>query len=154
MASFDIAVALTLVHEGGFEDNPADPGGATSMGIEQRDVPSIPIQTLTLAQATQYYAQSYWKPFYSQINDQPTASKLFDLGVLFGVGTAVKFLQITLGVTVDEDFGPATLQALNEAPAGFLDRYKAAMWQHAQAIVTKTPSSLMFLTGWQRRIMS
>lgn len=154
MADFNQAVQATLIHEGGFTDCASDPGGATNMGIEQRDVPSIPIQTLTVAQATAYYAQNYWKQYYSQINDQPTASKLFDLGVLFGVGTAVKFLQIALGVTADGDFGPATLQALNEAGSGFLDRYKAAMWQHAQAIVTKTPSSVMFLVGWQRRIMS
>ena len=66
----------------------------------------------------------------------------------------MKFLQLTLGITADGSFGPATLNAVNTADAGFLDRYKAAMWQHAQAIVTATPSSLMFLTGWQHRIMS
>ena len=154
MADFNQAVQLTLVHEGGYVNLPSDPGGATNMGIEQRDMPNVIIQDLTVAQATEYYFENYWKQFYSQIQSQPVANKLFDLGILFGVGTAVKFLQLTLGITADGSFGPATLNAVNTADAGFLDRYKAAMWQHAQAIVTATPSSLMFLTGWQRRIMS
>jgi lysozyme family protein len=30
---FDICLAFTLKTEGGYVDNPADPGGATNMGI-------------------------------------------------------------------------------------------------------------------------
>ena len=31
--NFDRALALTLKFEGGYADNPADPGGATNMGV-------------------------------------------------------------------------------------------------------------------------
>ena len=113
MADFQIAVALTLKNEGGYVDNPLDPGGATNMGVEQRDLPDIPIRSLTIAQATTYYAQNYWKLYYSQIAAQLIANKIFDMGVLFGVGTAVMLLQQTLaqqvtGIADDGNFGPAT----------------------------------------------
>ncbi len=34
-ANFERALSLVLKHEGGFADHPADPGGATMMGITQ-----------------------------------------------------------------------------------------------------------------------
>src|ERR1700686_393552 len=96
MADFNQAVAKTLVHEGGYVDNPNDPGGATKYGITQADMPGINIADITTEQAVAYYAEHYWKTLYSQITDQSLAEKLFDMGVLFGVGTAVKLLQIAL----------------------------------------------------------
>lgn len=154
MADFQIAVTLTLHNEGGYEDNPNDPGGATNMGVEQRDLPDIDIRTLTVAQATAYYAQNYWKSYYSQIDSQAIANKLFDLGVLFGVQTAIKFLQSTLGISTDGVFGINTLEAVNSADAGLLQRYEDVMWQHAQGIVALNPAEAEFLIGWQRRILS
>ena len=154
MADFNIAVALTLKNEGGFVDNPADPGGATNMGVEQRDVPGIPIQDLTSAEATSYYQQNYWKTLYSQIDSQDVANKIFDMGVLFGVGEAIQVLQRTLILPADGIFGPVTLSALNQADAAFLGRYKDKMYQRAQAIAFQNPKEGIFLIGWQRRIQS
>ena len=88
MADPLISIHKTLVHEGGYVDNPADSGGPTNMGITQADVPTIPIKDLTVDQAIEIYKERYWKQYYSQIFDQFIADKLFDSGVLFGVGTA------------------------------------------------------------------
>ena len=155
MADFLQAVQITLQHEGGFVDNPADPGGATNMGVEQRDLPHIPIQTLTVAQAETYYQETYWKPLYSQITNQPLASKLFDLGVLFGVGTAVKNLQAALDLEMDGIFGPATLAATNRVvPVVLLSRFVSEMRAHANAVVGGNPKLAVFLNGWLRRISS
>lgn len=155
MSSFEAAVSLTLAHEGGYSDSPQDPGGATNMGIEQRDLPNIPIQTLTVAQATAYYVENYWKGLYSSIASQPVANKLFDCGVLFGVGTAVKVLQGVLGIVQDGLFGPASLAALNAADgATVVGSYEAAMLAHANAVVTANPTLSVFLAGWHNRIVS
>ena len=154
MADFQIAVALTLKNEGGYTDNPSDSGGATNMGIEQRDLPDIPIQSLTIAQAITYYAQNYWKLYYSQIESQDIANKLFDLGVLFGVGTTVGILQKTLIIPSDGVFGPATLAAVNQADDGFLQRFKDKLYQYAQGVAFRNPQEGIFLIGWQRRIQS
>ena len=154
MANFNQAVSLTLKNEGGFTDNPADPGGATNMGIEQRDLPDTPIRSLTVAQATAFYSDRYWKGLYGSIESQAVANKLFDLGVLFGVGTAVKTLQTVLLITQDGVFGPATLSALNAAGDAVLPEYKAAMLDRANEIVGQNPAEAVFLDGWERRIQS
>lgn len=156
MSDFKIAVALTLQHEGGFVDNPADPGGATNMGVEQRDVPNTPIHTLTVAQAEAYYQANYWKPLYSQIEVQDIASKLFDMGVLFGVGTTVKILQKVVGVLpVDGGFGPMTLAVVNLFnPSQCLSLFKTALKAHAVQVVAAKPTEAIFLQGWDARIDS
>ena len=160
MADFQIAVALTLKNEGGYVDNPLDPGGATNMGVEQRDLPDIPIRSLTIAQATTYYAQNYWKLYYSQIAAQLIANKLFDMGVLFGVGTAVMLLQQTLaqqvtGIADDGNFGPATLQATNGYnPILLLAQYKVRLHSHEVGVGIAHPTDVIFEAGWSTRIDS
>lgn len=154
MADFDVVVKITLQNEGGYVDNPNDPGGATNMGIEQQDLPDIDIKTLTVDQATAYYAEHYWKPYYGSIESQATANKLFDMGVLFGVGTAVGLLQRALGVSPDGVFGPETLQAVNEHPSSLLGAYKAQLVNHVQLVVSAKPETREFMNGWIRRINS
>ena len=95
-----------------------------------------------------------WKPLYSQINDQSISNKLFDCGVLFGVGEAVEQLQGVLAVTIDGQFGAMTLQAVNTAAGSLLASYKTAMLRRATAIVNANPALGLFLLGWTRRINS
>ena len=125
------------------------------MGITQRDLPDIPIQTLTVAQATLYYLEHYWKGLYSSIASQQMANKIFDFGVLFGVGTAVKVLQGILGIKQDGLFGPASLVAVNATDGVMLlEEYKNSMLLHAEAVVAANPTLTKFLAGWMRRINS
>ena len=154
MADFNEAVQLTLRNEGGYVNNSADPGGATNMGVEQRDLPNTPIQTLTVAQAMAFYQAGYWKPLYNQITSQIVGNKLFDLGVLFGIGEAVKILQQVVGAVPDGNFGPATLAAVNAEGDSLLGAYQAAMIQRAENIVAMRPTESIFLAGWTRRINS
>jgi len=154
MSDPNISISKTLQHEGGYTDNPADPGGATNMGIEQRDLPNIPIQTLTVSQATAYYLANYVKPYYTQIENQAILDKLFDMGVLFGVSEAVKILQEVLDVTQDGNFGPMILAAVNAADPMLLVSYQAAMVHRAQGIVAANPAEGIFLEGWENRINS
>lgn len=151
MADPKIAIAITLQHEGGYDNDPNDPGGATNMGIEQRDLPNIPIQTLTVAQAVAYYLENYWKPLYSDIVSQEVASKLFDMGVLFGVGTAVKAIQTALEIHADGVFGPVTLEIVNST-ADVLWSFKHQLIAHVTALVTANPKLGEFLVGWERRV--
>jgi len=158
MADPNISVALTIQHEGGFVNNPADPGGATKYGVEQRDIPNTPIQTLTVEQATEYYLQNYVKPFYAQIASQVMLDKLVDMGVLFGVGTAIKILQGVLGVSIDGNFGPQSLALLNTltvpSAGSILTEYKARLHTYAAEVVGSHPQEGIFLRGWQNRIDS
>lgn len=155
MADFNQAVQKTLVHEGGFVDNPNDPGGATKYGITQADMPGVDIRSITPEQATEYYSEHYWKPLYSQITDQLLAEKLFDMGVLFGVGTAVKLLQIALvnkvSLVTDGFFGPGTLSAVNQQ-ANLLPAYRTVLINHCMSVVNNKPETSVFVRGWVARI--
>ena len=106
MADFLVSIKKTLANEGGYTNDLNDAGGETNMGVSKREYPDVDIKNLTEQQAVEIYREGYWKANYSQIANQPLADKLFDLGVLFGVGTTVKVLQIVLDLTPDGAFGP------------------------------------------------
>lgn len=169
MADAKTAFLITtdVNHEGGFQKEANDKGNwtggeigvgelkGTKYGISAREFPNLDIENLTQDQAVQIYIEGYWKPLYSQISSQLVANKLADLGVLFGVGTAVGILQLTVGVTVDHSFGPLTLQAVNEADeVSLLKNYKANMMTHAFNIATMNPAERGFLRGWGNRVNS
>jgi lysozyme family protein len=154
MARFDDAVNITLQWEGGYVNDPADPGGETNFGISKRDHPNVDIKNLTVDQAKGIYKQSYWKDLYGEITSQVAGNKLFDMGVNIGVGTAVRLLQFALAVTVDGIFGVNTLAAVNNAGESILAPYKQALAQHYQDLVVRNPNLSKFLNGWLRRANS
>jgi lysozyme family protein len=152
----NLALQKVIQHEGGFTNNPNDRGGPTKYGITQADMPSRNIIEITVDDAITYYKEHYIKPLYAQINNQALGEKLVDMGVLFGVGTAVKLLQISLssGIAVAPDgaFGPNTLAAVNEN--GNVDAYRIVLYNHAMDVVNRNPNDAAFLQGWTNRIQS
>ena len=172
MADFTIAVNLTLIREGGFENNPNDSGNwtggkvgegelkGTKYGISAAEFPTLDIVNLTEAEAQVIYKSKYWLVLYEAIKDQFVTNKLFDLGVLFGQGTAIKILQTVLqpqfsDVKADEIFGPATLAAVNGAdPHSLLLAYKTAFVARAIQTGAQNPNDRPFVSGWIRRINS
>jgi lysozyme family protein len=155
MADFKISILKTLVHEGGYVNNPNDAGGETNFGISKANFPNEDIKNMTRDRAVEIYREGYWKDLYSQIDAQDVADKLFDLGVLFGVGTAVRILQLTLKITQDGGFGVNTLAAVNQENAEtLLSDFKANMMTHAFNIATAKPQNRVFLKGWGARINS
>lgn len=154
MSSFDLAIAETLKWEGGYVSDESDPGGETNFGISKANHPDLDIKNLTLERAKQIYKDGYWKNLYSQIENQALASKLFDMGVNIGVGTAVKLLQSVLGLPVDGSFGVNTLAATNEVGDAVLAPYKQKLCEHYQNLVVHNPNLGKFLGGWLRRANS
>jgi lysozyme family protein len=174
VADFRTAVLITIdpEHEGGYQNNPHDHANwssgkigegqliGTKYGITAVDLPGVVIKDLTPDQAIAYYEQHYWKSLYSQIESQIVANKLFDLGVLFGVGTAIKVMQATLAptfsdVTIDGGFGPKTLDAVNQSEeTSLLKAYISAFVAHAIHVVTAKPEEKPFFADWVKRINS
>ena len=169
MSDYKTAVSITLQHEGGFQDDPDDHANwssgvkgvgtlvGTKYGITALDMPGVDIRNLTPEQATQFYSERYWKPSYSQIENQHVANKLFDLGVLFGVGTVVRQMQIVLApyfhLSVDGVWGTETLSAVNQSDApSLLEGFKAQMVRHSFEVATAKPEERKYLAGWGRRI--
>jgi lysozyme family protein len=155
MADFKLAVEITLQHEGGYVDNPADPGGATKYGITQRDLPGENIAELTENQAATYYQLHFWPQQYNGINSQVIANKLFDMGVLFGQATAVRVLQQAMGVHVDGVAGFVTIAKINSyGPVTLLAFYQAALAEHVASVITADPKTAAFRQGWLNRVNS
>jgi peptidoglycan L-alanyl-D-glutamate endopeptidase CwlK len=110
--------------EGGFSDHPADPGGATNMGItqetlqqwRQQDVTKDDVRALQREEARQIYRARYWEPL--RCDEMPIALALmtYNAGVNAGIGRGARWLQEALnkqdeGLDVDGAVGPLTLSA-------------------------------------------
>lgn len=59
---FESAVNDVLGEEGGYVNNPADPGGETNWGISKRAFPDVDIKNLTRSAAIEIYRKNYWDP--------------------------------------------------------------------------------------------
>jgi lysozyme family protein len=156
MAQFLPAVQYMLVNEGGFSDNPNDPGGATNFGILQRDMPGVNIRAITRDQAMSFYQSNYWnKAPYTDINSQEVATKLFDMHVNLGLGAAVTIAQHALGfqsTDVDGNMGPMTVNAINAAtPAPFLAAMINLITTHYKLLESRNPRLMAFDKGWMAR---
>ena len=69
LSRFDEALKRVLVHEGGYVDHPADPGGATMKGVTQRvydafrrrqGVVSRPVALIESVELKAIYRRQYW----------------------------------------------------------------------------------------------
>ena len=60
MSNFDRAFRFLIGEEGGYVNDPADPGGETKFGISKRAYPQLDIKSLTLDQAKAIYRRDYW----------------------------------------------------------------------------------------------
>lgn len=155
MAQFEPAIEITLQHEGGFVDNPADKGKATKYGITQADMPDKDIAEISISDAESWYQKNRWQSWMESITSQDVANKIFDMAILLGTDTAVRLLQRAIGLIQDGKFGPLTLAAVNNMyPALLLAKYKSALLNHFMWIVQQDPTQKVFLEGWETRINS
>lgn len=176
MANFDISILKVLKHEGGWVDNPNDPGGETNFGIstgfirkENVTAAELGIDPLTMFKpgylkpmtvdaAKAIYRRCFWdRGGYGNISDQNCATKVFDCAVNCGLDRANKMAQQTanaLGakLVVDGNLGPKSMAAINSLdPTQFLLGMKAQMENHYNAIVVKNPKLGIFLKNWLKR---
>ena len=158
---FERAVSVVLAHEGGYVNDPRDPGGETKYGISKRSYPSLDIANLTREDAIAIYYRDWWQRYgYGRLQDETVATKLLDMAVNMGPATAHRLLQevlVFLGydIAVDGIIGPQTIGATNKAdPKRLLQllRWRAA--EHYYRIAVQRTQSRAFLMGWLKRAYS
>ena len=149
MSAFDQAFEIVVGHEGGYSNNPNDPGGETKFGISKRSYPNLNIAQLTLDQAKAIYAADFWKRAGCDLCDPGLALVLFDAAVNNGVGQAVRWLQAAVGASADGAIGPATRAAIANA-----DPQEALVAMHAARIHFMAGLSTWstFGRGWSKRL--
>lgn len=149
--NFDQAFERLIGHEGGYVNDPRDPGGETKFGISKRSYPAEDIKGLTLERAKAIYRRDFWGV--AGCDAVPDAMKfdLFDMAVNSGPVTAIKTLQRSAGVTPDGLLGPITLQALNSTPA---PRLVARFNGNRLDFMTDLKTWPVFGKGWAKRVAS
>ena len=155
MSNFDKAFDLLIGNEGGYVNNPADPGGETNWGITRAvavdngysgSMKSMPKET-----AKQIYKKMYWDKLQCDQLPFVVAFQLFDAGVNHGNSQAVKFLQRALSVVDDGVIGAKTIAATNS-----LDDFQIVILFNAERIefYTALKTFSTFGKGWVRRVAS
>lgn len=147
--NFEQAFERLIGHEGGYVNNPADPGGETNFGISKRSYPMENIRGMTLTRAKTIYLRDYWGPAGCDAVPDGLKFDLFDMAVNSGVTTAIRTLQNSVGAVADGIIGPRTLQAINSMPA---PRLVARFNGWRLAFMANTPQWDTFGRGWARRI--
>lgn len=152
MSNFDRAFTDLIGHEGGYVNNPDDPGGETNWGITvavaRANGYSGLMKDMDMETAKAIYAKRYWLPVFDELR-YPLAFQLFDAAVNSGVEQAVKWLQRAVHVDDDGKFGPNTKAAVLARDSSIL-----VMLFNAERLLFMTnlkhwPS---FSRGWARRI--
>ena len=102
--NFSQCFALVLKHEGGYVDNPADPGGATNLGCTKavweqyigRSVTKDDIKALTPNDVMPLYKAKYWDTIKGDDLPEGVDYAVFDFAINSGPSRAAKALQSVL----------------------------------------------------------
>jgi lysozyme family protein len=149
MDLFDACFEIVIGHEGGYSNDPRDPGGETKYGISKRAYPQADIRNLTLDGAKAIYRRDYWDKLRCDELHPGIALVLFDAGVNVGVGRAASWAQTAAGVKVDGVIGPVSVAALNRMdPLALITEVHASRIHHHASL----PTWGTFGKGWSRRL--
>ena len=159
--NFDHCLAAVLKHEGGYVDNPKDPGGATNLGCTKkvweewvgREATKDDIRALKVTDVAPLYKQKYWDLIKG--DDLPSGADyvMFDCAINSGTGRSAKIAQKLCGATPDGAIGPASLAAIvgfcdRDGARHFIEEYSDARLRFLQAL----PTFEHFGKGWSRRV--
>lgn len=170
MGDFTKAHAFVARMEGGFVDDPDDPGGTTNHGVSLRflkaqgldvgdidgdgDIDADDIRALTPERAAGVLRRSFWDVFPLDIVPDPLALAVYDTAVNMGVGQAKRLTQKALSVEADGRWGPLTWKAIKSCSspkvvAIFLVRCRRARYA---AMIRNNPILEKFSQGWENRL--
>ncbi|KVN72842.1 hypothetical protein WT15_27465 [Burkholderia stagnalis] len=151
MSSFDEAFDALIGNEGGYSNNPKDPGGETMWGITARVARAAgytgAMRDLPRESAKAIAKRLYWDPLHLDQFDPRVAFQIFDAN--YNGGHPVIWMQGAAGARVDGILGPQTIAAVQAAdPLRFILRWNALRLTYFTSLAT-WPT---FGKGWARRI--
>jgi lysozyme family protein len=166
--ALDEMLAALLKNEGGYVNNPNDPGGETNYGITKAVALANgfhgDMRTMTRQDATAIYRRVYFEAphFDSVFAINPSiAAELFDTGVNMGPEKATQFLQRALNAftnhcLADGQIGPGTLAVLksflaNRGELGetvLLKAMNCLQGERYIELAEKNPNLKTFTFGW------
>ena len=155
--NFEKSLDFLLESEGGFVNNPKDPGGMTNLGVtaatwaqyKGRATTEKEMRNLKKSDVTPLYEKKYWDA--CKCDDLPSGIDylVFDFAVNAGPGRAIKTLQKAIGVPEDGAIGPVTLQNIDVMEKSeLITRFSDAKKEFYESL----PTFPTFGKGWLARI--
>ena len=159
---FLASMPFVLRWEGGFVDDPDDPGGRTNRGVTQavydawrtkRQLPRCDVKLIDADEVHAIYEQGYWLPPRCDVLQRRLDLVQFDTAVNMGVRRAVQMLQRASGCIVDGAFGPQTERAVGARDAEqLIVAYCDAREDYYRRLAESRPQLGKFLKGWLNRL--
>lgn len=158
-SNFETALAHVLTSEGGFVNNPKDPGGMTNLGCTKavweefvgHPVSEADMRGLTPQDVAPLYKRKYWDKVSGDQLPAGLDYAVFDAAINSGPGRAAKWLQEVVGVEADGAIGYKTILALEKTPlARIIALYNDKRLQFLESL----PTFATFGSGWSNRVSS
>jgi lysozyme family protein len=155
-ANYPRCLANTLREEGGWTNDPRDPGGPTMRGIIQREytkyratkgLPNQSVRYINEAELQDIYAGNYWKPMLGDLWPKGPDQIVFDIAVNSGVGRAPQIMRAAMG---NPSGGVATLARLATQSRDQVGIVKRACARRA-SFYRSLHTFSVFGRGWLRR---
>jgi lysozyme family protein len=154
--TFDQCIDLVIGHEGGYVNDPDDPGGETNWGISKRAYRKVDIKNLTKEDAKAIYKKDYWDNF--KVGKLPPNLRYiyFDMCINMGSRNAGKVLQRAANaknpalakIKIDGMVGPNTIKAVKRVEKS---RLRSERVLYYARIVIKKPVQHKYWYGWFKR---
>lgn len=158
---FDKALKVILRHEGGWSNNPRDPGGMTNLGVTRatwegwigRQTSESEMRALTIPAVGPLYKKRYWDALRCDELPAGLALCVFDFGVNAGIARAARYLQAMVGASRDGKVGPATIAAVKAFVAAHGEAEAVRQYQNSRRQYYHELSTFpTFGRGWLRRV--
>ena len=157
--NFERSLKLVLVHEGGWSNHPADPGGATMKGVIQRVYDAYKdrrgerrrsVRSITNDELYEIYRWQYWTAVHGDELPSGLDYCVFDAAMSSGPTQAAKWLQRALGgIKVDGHIGMVTMAAAVQCD---VPKTIARMCAHRLRMLQGLKTWRVFGKGWGRRV--
>lgn len=152
MNGFLDAFTAILGNEGGYVNNPVDPGKETMFGTTAAVARAWgyggPMQLLPLATAQAIAKARYWDAYHCDQFDPRIGFNVFDAA--YNGGHPAQWLQAAVGVTQDGVIGAITIAAVRAAdPMKVISQFNASRLTYYTSLVNEWPT---FGRGWVNRI--
>ena len=154
-SNFQECLDLVLKSEGGWVNNPADPGGETNLGVTKRvweeyighAVQSL--KKLTKDDVAPLYELKYWRPCYCEVLPRGLDFVVFSMGVNAGPGRSIKLLQQSIGCVPDGVIGPKTRNLISSSNgATLIAKFSETRREYYNSLKTFP----IFGKGWLARV--
>jgi len=153
--NFKECLDLVLKSEGGWVNNPQDPGGETNLGVTKRvweEYVGHPVKTmkdLTKDDVAPMYELKYWRPCYCEVLPRGLDFAVFSMGVNAGPGRSIKLLQQSIGCVPDGVIGPRTRELISSSNgANLIAKFSETRREYYRTLKTFP----IFGKGWVARV--